>query len=103
MLYNAPVTALHRLSRQRRAGGSFMQKIALTVVLLLLPVSLCAQWLDFPTPGIPRTADGKPNLTAPAPKTPDGKPDLSGMWQPGLNPYRFDLIQDLTDEAVFRP
>jgi hypothetical protein len=39
-----------------------------------------AQWLDIPTPGMPRTADGKPNLTAPAPRTADGKPDLSGLW-----------------------
>ncbi|PYR67116.1 MAG: hypothetical protein DMG20_11850, partial [Acidobacteria bacterium] len=72
-----------------------MQKIAITAALLLLPVSLYAQWLDFPTPGIPRTADGKPNLTAPVPRTPEGKPDLSGIWQPEINPYRFDLIQDL--------
>jgi hypothetical protein len=55
------------------------------------------------TPGIPRTADGKPNLTAPAPRTPDGKPDLSGLWHPEANPYRFDVIQDLKDEATFRP
>ena len=40
-----------------------------------------AQWLDRKTPGIPRTADGKPNLTAPAPRGPDGKPDLSGVWE----------------------
>jgi hypothetical protein len=40
-----------------------------------------AQWLEYKTPGIPRTADGKPNLAAPAPKTPDGNPDLSGLWQ----------------------
>lgn len=38
-----------------------------------------AQWLNFPTPGIPRTRDGKPNLTAPAPRM-NGKPDLSGVW-----------------------
>jgi hypothetical protein len=42
---------------------------------------LSAQWLNHPTPGIPRTADGKPNLAAPAPRTADGKPDISGMWQ----------------------
>jgi hypothetical protein len=36
--------------------------------------------LNFPTPGTPRTADGKPNLTAPAPRALDGKPDLSGVW-----------------------
>jgi hypothetical protein len=39
-----------------------------------------AQWLDRPWPGIPRTSDGKPNLTAPAPRGPDGKPDLTGIW-----------------------
>jgi hypothetical protein len=51
-----------------------------------LMLSLCAapaaaQWLNYKTPGIPRTKDGKPNLTAPTPRTADGKPDLSGMWQ----------------------
>ena len=71
--------------------------------LFLLPVSLCAQWLDFPTPGIPRTADGRPNLAAPVPKTPDGKPDLSGVWRPEPNPYFYDVIQELKDEAIFRP
>jgi hypothetical protein len=46
---------------------------------LVLPAA--AQWINYPTPGIPRTADGKPNLSAPAPRTADGKPDLSGMWR----------------------
>ena len=40
-----------------------------------------AQWVRYPTPGIPRTPDGKPNLSAPAPRTPAGKPDLSGIWE----------------------
>jgi len=39
-----------------------------------------AQWLNQPTPNIPRTADGKPDLAASAPRTPDGRPDLSGVW-----------------------
>jgi hypothetical protein len=51
--------------------------------LLILPVH--GQWLNYPTPGLPRTADGKPDLTAPAPRTPDGKPDLSGIWEPQKN------------------
>jgi hypothetical protein len=38
------------------------------------------QWVNVSLPGIPRTADGKPNLAAPAPRTTDGKPDLSGIW-----------------------
>ena len=40
-----------------------------------------AQWLKLPTPGMPRLADGKPNLDAPAPRTADGKPDFSGLWK----------------------
>jgi hypothetical protein len=80
-----------------------MDKIAIAATLWLLPAPLWSQWLNLPTPGIPRTADGKPNLTAPAPRTPDGKPDLSGMWRPEVNAYRFDLIQNLQDEAAFQP
>ena len=53
------------------------------VVVTCLAISVCApaQWVNYPTPGVPRTADGKPNLLAPAPKSADGKPDLSGIWQ----------------------
>ena len=48
-------------------------------VSFLFPAA--GQWLSYPTPGIPRTPDGKPNLTAPAPRATDGKPDLSGLWE----------------------
>lgn len=40
------------------------------------------QWFDYPTAGIPRSADGKPNLEAPVPRTAEGRPDLSGLWRP---------------------
>jgi hypothetical protein len=43
-------------------------------------ITLSAQWLKYPTAGVPKTADGRPNLNAPTPRTADGKPDLSGMW-----------------------
>jgi hypothetical protein len=46
-----------------------------------LSVSVSAQWPRRPQAGVPRTADGKVNLTAPAPKAPDGNPDLSGVWE----------------------
>jgi hypothetical protein len=80
-----------------------MRKIMTLAALTLLPVSLCAQWLNVKTPGIPRTADGKPDLTAPAPRTADGKLDLSGVWTAEPNSYWSDLIHDIKDEAIFKP
>jgi hypothetical protein len=72
---------------------------------------LSAQWLHYPDPAIPRTRDGKPNLSAPAPKTPGGKPDLSGIWliseeQNAFGAYTshfMDLAVDLKpEEAPFQ-
>jgi len=51
------------------------------ILLATAPAFLGAQWLNHPTPGIPRTSDGKPNLAAKAPRAADGHPDLSGQWQ----------------------
>ena len=55
-------------------------------------LSTPGQWLNYPTPGIPRTPDGKPNLAAPAPRTPEGRPVLGGLWK--TVPAR--LIVDVT-------
>ncbi len=54
--------------------------IALVVLLFVTALSAPAQWLNYPTPGIPRTPDGEPDLFAPTPRTPDGQPDMSGVW-----------------------
>jgi hypothetical protein len=81
-----------------------MGRIVIAATLgLLLSVSLSGQWLGFREPGIVRTADGKADLNAPLPRTPDGKPDLAGLWEPQTSPYRFDVIQDVKDEGIFRP
>ena len=50
-------------------------------VVLAMTASLHAQWLNYPSRAVPRTLDGKPDLSAPAPRASDGKPDLSGIWQ----------------------
>jgi hypothetical protein len=52
----------------------------LLICCALAAAAASAQWLNYPTAGVPRTRDGKPNLSAPAPRTPDGKPDFSGTW-----------------------
>jgi hypothetical protein len=86
--------------------GSYLSAFLLTMV------PLAAQWLNYPTPRIPRTADGKPNLFAPAPRTADGKPDLSGLWRPDesaagklmaaikAQPWAKDLANKHRDEFV---
>jgi hypothetical protein len=55
--------------------------ISASSALLALFPGPSAQWPPYPTAGVPKTPDGKPNLVAPAPRTADGKPDLSGIWR----------------------
>src|ERR1700752_3968729 len=50
------------------------------VALIAMSAIAYGQWLRYPTDGIPRKPDGKPDLTAPAPRLPDGRPDFSGVW-----------------------
>jgi len=57
-----------------------LKRFVLAALLCIVSAPLAAQWIAYPTPAIPRTRDGKPDLNAPAPKTADGKPDLSGIW-----------------------
>jgi hypothetical protein len=61
------------------------RRIAGVLLLMALSLPLSAQWLQYPTPGVPRLPDGSPNLQAPTPRTPDGKPDFSGIWEPEKN------------------
>ena len=54
----------------------------IVVVVFAMSAVASAQWLKYPTAGIPRTADGKPDLTAPTPRHANGKPVLAGLWRP---------------------
>jgi hypothetical protein len=62
---------------------SFAQSALIAIAMTgasLCPDPVSAQWLKYPTAGVPKAADGKPNLTAPTPRTSSGTPDLSGIW-----------------------
>ena len=45
-----------------------------------------AQWQKAPDVAVPRLADGKPDMTAPAPKVRRGVADLTGVWIPDGEP-----------------
>jgi hypothetical protein len=66
-------------------------------VLLTMPVA--AQWRNLPTEGVPRDAEGKPDMSAPAPRTPSGRPDLAGIYQPNMRYFR-NLAADIGLENV---
>ena len=73
-----------------------------TAIFLVVAAPASAQWIHVTLPDTPRTADGKPNLSAPAPKTPDGKPDLSGIWRAAEGKYLQNITGDLR-EVPFQP
>jgi hypothetical protein len=102
------------------------RNLRLLIAFAMVPGLVFAQWLNHRTPGIPRTPDGKPNLSARTPRAADGKPNLSGLWQtdsappemlerliPGttngageepLSQYFINILSDIKpEEAPLRP
>jgi len=74
--------------------------VRLLCAFTLFVIAAPAQWLNYPTPGIPRTKDGKPNLNAPIPKGPGGHPDLSGIWLVPDNTFFLSLTAGSKDDPV---
>lgn len=71
------------------------------ILALALTAGASAQWLNYPAPGIPRLANGKPDLTAPVPRAADGKPDLTGVWNgPGAGSYDRNIARDLKPSDI---
>jgi len=73
---------------------------AMGLFLFVMAFPLGAQWVNYPAAGVPRTADGKPNLSGPVPSTQDGRPDFSGLWQPDDQKFFQNLAAGLKPEDV---
>src|ERR1700687_3206324 len=74
------LVGLRRSFTARPNMKPLLRAVASIAIMTAISPSLSAQWPRYGTPGVPKTPDGKPDLTAPAPRTADGKPDFSGNW-----------------------
>jgi hypothetical protein len=95
--------------------GSIGRFAMIVAVAMFLSASAAAQWLKYPTAGVPRLPDGKPNLDAPPPRTANGKPDLSGLWtirrqrmtldqrEVNISPFQRDIADGLEGGLPYQP
>jgi hypothetical protein len=75
--------------------ASARRVVVFSVFVLMSSAHVFGRWVTYPTPNVPRLADGQPDLKAPAPRQPDGKPDFIGFWQP-------DRVRDCTRDLASR-
>jgi len=78
--------------------GTYRSYLIRLATVCVLAAPLYAQWIHYPTAGVPRTRTGAPDLKARAPRT-SGKPDLSGMWIQKYKPLPCEKIT-LGDNGV---
>jgi hypothetical protein len=71
--------SIHKPAREQMTIRLGTTLLVIGLAALAAPAS--AQWPAYPTPNVPRKADGTVDSTARTPRTPDGKPDLSGLWE----------------------
>jgi hypothetical protein len=81
------------------------KNIWILIAFVAAPAFVRAQWLNHRAAGIPRTPDGKPNLSARTPRAADGRPILSGLWRTDSAPPEMleRLIPGATNGAGEEP
>jgi hypothetical protein len=97
---------LERRSVRAAERANLVSRLAAQATLLA--ACLCspayAQWIYYPNPNLPRTADGQLDVDAPTPKLANGKPDLSGLWEnDNALKYLQNLAADLEGDVPFQP
>src|SRR2546428_765487 len=89
------------ITKVAEAARLALAALALVLAVPTLSTGVWAQWEPYPWKNVPRTADRKVDLTAPARRTPDGKVDLSGFWVPTERVKHLqNLAADLKPEEV---
>jgi hypothetical protein len=80
--------------------------VPVVLVILGTPLAstqLAAQWVRYPTAGLPRKADGNVDMSATTPRTADGKPDFSGVWTSDeVDPRRPNVVPNPHDATTSR-
>jgi hypothetical protein len=74
-----------------------------TSIFCLTITPAMAQWSNVRTRGVPRTGEGKVDMSAAAPRTSQGKPDLSGIWQADKESANEDLSDGLKNDFPIQP